>query len=148
MKVLIDADACPKTIKEILFKASMRLSLSMILVANKIMHFPRTPYIRFVQVGHGFDVADQKIVDLVEPNDLVITADIPLADLVIQKGGFALNPRGEFYTPDSIKERLAVRHLMEELRSTGQISGGPPPMGKVEQQKFANALDRFLTKNR
>jgi uncharacterized protein len=148
IKILIDADACPKVIKEILFKASCRLSIPMILVANQWMHYPRTPYVRFVQVSNGFDVADDKIVEMVEPKDLVITADIPLADKVVQKGGFALNPRGEFYTADSIKERLAVRNLMEGLRDSGQVSGGPAPLGKVEQHKFASALDRFLTKNK
>jgi uncharacterized protein YaiI (UPF0178 family) len=110
------------------------------------MAFPRSPYIKFIQVGKGFDVADDAIADMVQKNDLVVTADIPLADKVVKKGGFALNPRGEFYTEDSIKERLAVRNLMEDLRSQGQVRGGPAPMGKTENQKFANALDRFLRK--
>jgi len=111
------------------------------------MNYPRTSHIRFIQVSNGFDVADDKIVEMAESNDLVITADIPLADKVVSKGAFALNPRGEFYTENSIKERLAVRNLMEGLRDAGQIHGGPPPLGKVELHKFATALDRFLAKN-
>lgn len=143
--ILIDADACPNAIKEILYRAATRTKINLILVANKPLTIPKSPYIRSVVVGSGFNVADQHIVDLAIIGDLVITADIPLADHAIKKGAFALNPRGELYDINNIKEKLSIRNLMEEFRSTGQLSGGPSPMNSRDHQKFANALDRFLT---
>ncbi len=146
MRIWVDADACPKVIKEILFRAAERLGIELTLVANAALRVPPSRFIRTLQVERGFDVADNRIVELVEQNDLVITADIPLAAAVVEKGGHALNPRGELYTPDNIKERLAMRNLMDELRSSGQISGGPPAINNSDRMAFANSLDRLLAK--
>ncbi len=146
MKILVDADACPNIVKEIIFRAAIRLKITTTCFANHAISVPRSPFIRRVQVMGGFDVADQKIVEVTEPGDLVITADIPLASAVIQKGAFALNPRGELYTTANIQERLAFRNLMDGLRGAGHHTGGPPPLNKQDQQAFANALDRFLVK--
>lgn len=118
----------------------------MTLVANHSVAIPRSIFIKFVLVGQGFDVADQHIVSLVNPGDLVITADIPLAAGAIEKGAFALNPRGEFYTEDNMRQKLSIRNFMEELRGTGQITGGPAPLNKKDNIKFANALDQFLAR--
>lgn len=118
----------------------------MILVANKPLAIPKSNHIKFVLVGAGFDVADRYIIDTASPGDLIITADIPLASSVIQLGAFALNPRGEFYTQDNIKEKLSIRNLMDEIRGTGQLTGGPAPLSNRDNQKFANALDSFLAK--
>ena len=147
MKIYVDADACPVVIKEILFRAADRTKIITTLVANQFITTPRSPFIKFVQVGHGFDVADNKIVELVEKDDLVITADIPLASEVIDKGGYALNPRGELYTVANIKARLTMRDFMDTLRSSGVDTGGPPPLNQNDRQKFANSLDVFLQKN-
>lgn len=147
MKILVDADACPNPIKEILFRVAKRTKIIVTLFANHGMRIPPSPFIKFTMVQGGFDVADQHIVDLVEIGDLVITADIPLASFAIEKGGFALNPRGQFYTTENIKQKLATRNLMEQLRDAGQISGGPPPMNSRDNQDFANALDRFVAKH-
>lgn len=146
MKIYIDADACPKAIKEILYKAAKRKNIELILVANQALQVPKHSLIKTVQVGQGFDVADNYIANAVQANDLVITADIPLANDVVQNKGFALNPRGELYTEQTIKNRLATRNLMEELRSNGVVSGGPKAIDKKDIQKFANALDRYLSK--
>jgi len=146
MQIWVDADACPNVIKETLFRAAERAQVSLILVANQPLRTPPSLYIKTVQVPAGFDVADNKIALQVQPGDLVITADIPLADKVIEKGGHALNPRGEFYTRENIKERLAMRNFMDELRSTGVITGGPATLSLRDRQAFANQLDRFLTK--
>ena len=146
LRIWVDADACPKVIKEILFRAAERLGVELTLVANAALRVPPSRFIRTLQVERGFDVADNRIVELVEKNDLVITADIPLAAAVVEKGGHALNPRGELYTPDNIKERLAMRNLMDELRSSGQISGGPPAINNSDRMAFANSLDRLLAK--
>lgn len=147
IKLYIDADACPQIIKTIVYRAATRTKIELILVANSPFNFPKAPNIKFVLVGKGFDVADNYIVQQVNAGDLVITADIPLAAGVIEKGAYALNPRGEFYDAENIKHKLAVRNLMTDLRSLGEISGGPSPFGQREQQDFANALDRFLTRN-
>ena len=147
MQVLVDADACPKVIKEILFRAAGRLHIQLTLVANKLLYCPPSPYIRAVQVPAGFDVADNKIAQLVEPGDLVVTADIPLAAGVIAKGGHALNPRGEFYTKDTIQERLTMRNFMEELRGSGVETGGPPALSQSDRQAFAKQLDKFLARH-
>jgi uncharacterized protein YaiI (UPF0178 family) len=146
MRIWIDGDACPNVIKEILFKAANRTKTHMILVANQIIRIPPSPFIKQVVVSAGFDVADNHIVQALEQGDLVITADIPLADQVIDKQGIALNPRGELYSPNNIKQRLAIRNLSENLRSNGMITGGPAKLGKKEIQAFANSLDRFLMK--
>jgi uncharacterized protein len=144
MQIWIDADACPLVIKEILFRAAERLQLTLTLVANKTLRIPASAYIKTMQVPAGFDVADAKIVELTEPGDLVITGDIPLASDVIQKGGYALNPRGHFYTLDNIREYLSMRSFMDELRSSGIETGGPATFSNADRQAFANQLDRFL----
>ncbi len=146
-EILVDADACPKVIKEIIFRAAKRLSLPTTLFANHGMAIPPSPFIKFVQVPGGFDVVDKRIVEIVQPYSLVITADIPLAALVIEKNAHALNPRGEFYSKENIQQRLTMRNFMDELRSTGQIKGGGPgSLNNRDQQAFANALDSFLVK--
>jgi len=148
MQIWVDADACPNVIKEILFRAATRGQVSLTLVANQLLRTPPSPYIKALQVPSGFDVADSKIVQQLQLGDLVITADIPLAALVIEKGGHALNPRGEFYTTENIRERLAMRNFMDELRNTGVNTGGPAVLSLSDRQAFANQLDRFLTKTR
>lgn len=148
MHIWVDADACPGVIKEILYRAALRVGIPLTLVANQPLQTPPSPLIRRVQVGQGFDVADHHIAKHLEPGDLVITGDIPLAAQVIARGGDAINPRGERYTPENIRERLAVRDFLEELRSTGVNTGGPPPLGLTERQAFANALDRLLAHRR
>ncbi|MBS0287972.1 MAG: YaiI/YqxD family protein [Proteobacteria bacterium] len=147
-EILVDADACPKVIKEILYRAAKRLSIKATFYANHGLTLPASPFLKFVQVPGGFDVVDKRIVDEVNPNSLVITADIPLAFAVIQKGAFALNPRGQFYTKENIEQRLALRNFMDEMRSSGQMTGGgPAPLNNRDQQAFANALDSFLAKS-
>jgi uncharacterized protein YaiI (UPF0178 family) len=146
MQIWIDADACPKVIKDILFRAANRTHTVIVLVANRVLRPPSSPYVKAIQVAGGFDVADNHIIQHSQSGDLVITADIPLAAEIIAKGGHALNPRGEFYTPDNIRERLAVRNLLDELRSTGVTTGGPSALSQADRQTFANQLDRFLTK--
>ncbi|MBI3575641.1 MAG: YaiI/YqxD family protein [Gammaproteobacteria bacterium] len=146
MQIWVDADACPNVIKEILFRAATRARVSLTLVANQLLRMPPSPYIKAIQVPSGFDVADSKIVQQLQPGDLVITADIPLAALVIEKSGHALNPRGEFYTTENIRERLAMRNFMDELRNTGVNTGGPAVLSLSDRQAFANQLDRFLAK--
>ncbi len=146
MRLWVDADACPNAIKDILYRAAQRAGVELTLVANQPLRTPPSPYIRSIQVPSGFDVADNRIAELVEPGDLVITADIPLAATVVDKGGLALNPRGELYTEENIKERLAMRNLMDELRGMGEVSGGPAALGKKDRQTFANALDRLLAR--
>lgn len=146
MKIWVDADACPKVIKEILCRAALRTTTKLIFVANQALYnIPVSEYINTIQVSSGFDVADNKIIDHIESGDLVITADIPLADKVIQKNALALNPRGHLYTKDNIKQVLAFRDLAMELRSTGLIRGGMPKLSKKEIQSFANSLDKFIT---
>lgn len=146
MQIYVDADACPKVIKEILFRAAERLQIQLTLVANKLLYCPPSKVIRAMQVPAGFDVADNKIAQLVEPGDLVVTADIPLAADVIARGGHALNPRGEFYTEDTIQERLTMRNFMDGLRGSGVETGGPPTFSQRDCQAFAKQLDRFLAK--
>jgi uncharacterized protein YaiI (UPF0178 family) len=142
--IWVDADACPAPIKEILYRAAQRTGVPLTLVANQPLRPPRSPLIRTIQVPRGFGAADNHIAERLQHGDLVITADIPLASQVIEKGGEAINPRGERYTPDNIRERLAIRDFMEQLRSQGEITGGPPPLGPADRQAFANALDRLL----
>jgi uncharacterized protein YaiI (UPF0178 family) len=147
MHIWVDADACPLVIKEVLFRAAERVRVPLTLVANKKLRTPPSRVIRSVQVAHGFDVADNHIVQQVQANDLVITADIPLAAEVIEKGGHALNPRGTFYTRDNISAYLVTRDLMDQLRGSGVVTGGPAALSLSERQTFANELDRFLTKH-
>ena len=147
-RIWVDADACPKVIKEILFRAADRVGVRVTLVANQPIQVPRSPHVRSVQVAAGFDVADNYIVQQAQAGDLVITADIPLAAEVIAKGGHALNPRGEFYTPDTIRERLNMRDFMDNLRGSGVDTGGPSSLSQGDRKAFASQLDRFLAKNR
>ena len=147
MIIWVDADACPAVIKDILFRAAERMKIALVLVANQPLNVPRSPFIKTIQVPGGFDVADKRIAEQVQPADLVITADIPLAADIIARGGYALNPRGELYTQENIKERLSMRNFMGELRNSGVATGGPPPLNQADRQAFANVLDRFLTKH-
>ncbi|MCX2981953.1 YaiI/YqxD family protein [Halieaceae bacterium IMCC14734] len=147
MKVWVDADACPRVIKDILYRAAQRVEVELVLVANQALQVPPSPLISSRQVAGGFDVADNYIVAEAEPGDLVITADIPLAAEVVEKQAYALNPRGELYTRSNIRQRLAMRDFMETMRDNGQASGGPPPLNQQDRQAFANALDRFLAEH-
>jgi uncharacterized protein YaiI (UPF0178 family) len=146
MQIWVDADACPVVIKEILFRAAERTGVRMTLVANKPLRLPSAANLRFLQVPPGFDAADKRIVELMEPDDLVVTADVPLAAAAIDKGGIALNPRGELYTKENVRERLSVRNFLDELRGSGVNTGGPPALSQRERQAFANQLDTWLTK--
>lgn len=145
MHIWVDADACPKVIKEILFRAAERTGISVTLVANQPLKVPPSPHIRSLVVPAGFDVADNEIVLRAAPGDLVITADLPLAAEVIEKGARALNPRGELYSPDTIRQKLTLRDFMDTLRSSGIQTGGPATLSQADRQAFANALDRLLT---
>lgn len=147
MHIWVDADACPVVIKEILFRAAERKQIPLTLVANKVMQTPKSPFITSKQVGHGFDVADDYIAEQVRPGDIVITADIPLAAEVLDKGGTAINPRGERYTNETIRQRLGMRDFMDTLRSSGIHTGGPPPLNQTDRRNFANELDRLLAKH-
>lgn len=148
MHIWVDADACPGVIKEILFRAAQRTQIMTTLVANKLLRVPPSPFIRALQVPAGFDVADNHIVQHVQRGDLVITADIPLAAQVIERGAHALNPRGEFYTTDTISQRLTMRNFMEELRGSGVDISGPSSLSHSDRKAFAAELDRFLSKLR
>lgn len=144
--IWIDADACPNMVKEIVYKAALKQGIQVILVANSYMQTPKSPHIKSVQVSKGADVADFYIVENACDKDLVITADIPLADLIVKKGAVAINPRGELYTEQNIRERLSLRDFMHNLRSSGVETGGPAPLGQKDKQAFANAFDRIVTK--
>lgn len=148
MKIWIDADACPKPIKELLYRVAERKKILLTLVANKVLGYPVSLWIRSIKVSAGADVADQEIIRLLEPGDLVVTADIPLAAETISQGGHALDPRGDFFSEENIRERLSVRNFMDDLRSNGVETGGPPAYGAKDKQKFANELDRFLARHR
>jgi uncharacterized protein len=145
MQIWVDADACPKAIKEILYRAAERMQVSLILVANKLLWIPPSRFIRAMRVPHGFNVADLEIVEQVQAGDLVVTADIPLASEVIGRGGHALDPRGVLYTEDNIQERLALRNFMDGLRASGVETGGPAPWSRGDSRAFANQLDRLLS---
>ena len=145
MKIWVDADACPVVIKEVLFRAASRKRITTTLVANQYLKIPKSPYVHFLQVASGFDVADNEIVKRVEPGDLVITSDIPLASEVIEKAALALSPRGELFTEDNIRSRLTMRDFMETLRASGMETGGPAALSQADRQQFANCLDRILT---
>ena len=146
MRIFIDADAFPNVIRDILIKASLRLNVQLIFVANKPLRLENLPNLSLILVPGGPDVADDHIAESVNPGDLVITADIPLADRVVTKNAFAMNPRGMLYTEHNIKDRLAMRDLLGELRDTGMITGGPAAFGKKDRQAFANQLDSFLVR--
>lgn len=147
MKIWVDADACPAVIKDILFRAAERTGLELTLVANHLLRIPSSALIKFIRVPAGSDVADQEIVSLINADDLVVTADIPLAAEVVGKGAFALNPRGELYTAENIGERLNMRDFMDSLRGDGIETGGPAPLSQRDRQAFANNLDRLLTRH-
>lgn len=146
MNIWVDADACPAVIKDILYRAAQRSQRPLILVANQMLRTPPSPLIRAVQVPRGFDVADDYIVERISTGDLVITADIPLASEVLNKGALVLSPRGERYTADNISQSLSIRDMMEELRSAGVDTGGPPAFSQADRRVFANALDQLLQK--
>ena len=147
MQIWVDADACPKAVKDILFRVAERTGITITLVANQYLQTPPSRYIKFLQVKSGYDVADNEIVKKLSAGDLVITADIPLAYDVIVKGGHAINPRGERYTPDNIKERLNMRDFMDTLRASGIDTGGPSALNSRDIQGFANQLDKFLAQH-
>jgi uncharacterized protein YaiI (UPF0178 family) len=145
LHIWVDADACPKVIKEILYRAVERLKIPMTMVANKTLFIPASPLISMMTVAAGADVADSEIVAAMKAGDLVITADIPLAADVIAKGGHALNPRGTFYTESNVKQHLTTRNFMDQLRGSGVMTGGPAAFSNSDRVAFANQLDRFLT---
>jgi uncharacterized protein YaiI (UPF0178 family) len=144
MQIWVDADACPKAVKEILFRVAERTTILTTLVANQFLQTPPSRYIKFLQVKSGYDVADNEIVKRLIAGDLVITADIPLAYEVIEKSGHAINPRGELYNQENIKDRLSMRDFMDTLRSSGIDTGGPAALNSRDIQAFANQLDKFL----
>jgi uncharacterized protein YaiI (UPF0178 family) len=148
VQIWVDADACPQVIKDILYRAADRAQVVTTLIANTSLRTPPSPFIKTVRVPKGFDVADHYIVQQLSPGDLVITADIPLAAEVVKRGAHALDPRGDRYSEDNVNERLAMRNLMQELRATGEVIGGPAAFGSSDRQRFANQLDRFLTQPR
>ncbi|HEX5056179.1 MAG TPA: YaiI/YqxD family protein [Gammaproteobacteria bacterium] len=145
MQILVDADACPNVIKEILFKTAERMQIPLTLVANQALTVPRSKFIKSIRVPSGFDIADNEIVKQAVSGDLVITADIPLAAAAVAKGAYALNPRGEFYTAENIRERLNLRDFMDTLRASGVDTGGPAAFSLADRRAFANELDRFIT---
>ncbi len=148
MHIWVDADACPKVIKDILFRAATRTGIPLTLVANQTLHVPPSPLIRSVQVAAGFDVADNEIVRRVSAGDLVISSDLPLAAEVIDKGGHVLSHRGEWYSAANIRPLLNMRDFMDNLRASGIQTSGPPPMSQSESKAFAGHLDRFLASHR
>lgn len=145
MRIWVDADACPGTIKEVLVRTSQRRHIPVCLVANRVLDVPLSSLVTLVQVAKGPDAVDHYIVQHVAPHDLVITADLPLAAAVVDKQALALNPRGALYTAANVHERLAVRNLLQHLRSAGVALGGPAPLSAADRQRFAAALDRALT---
>ncbi len=147
MKIWVDADACPVTVKEILFRAAKRTGVMTTLVANQPIRIPPSRNIKFLQVSAGFDVADNEIVNRLDAGDLVITADIPLAAEVIEKGGHALNPRGELYSTENIKQRLNMRDFMDTLRASGINTGGQASLSQADRKAFADNLDKWLTRH-
>jgi len=143
--IWVDADACPVSIKQILFKAAERTSIDLTLVANHVMPVPRSKHVHFVQVASGFDVADHEIVKRVGAGDLVVTQDIPLAAEVIEEGAWVLNTRGERLDRNNVRARLNMRDFMDTMRSSGVVTGGPPPLSANDKHQFAGALDRWLS---
>jgi uncharacterized protein len=147
MQIWVDADACPAVIKEILYRAADREKVHVVLVANRPLRTPPSPWIRSIQVARGFDVADDHIASAAAAGDLVVTADIPLAAAVVERGAYALNPRGEFYSRDNVRELLDMRNFIEGLRASGVETGGPSTFSHADRQSFANQLDRFITRS-
>lgn len=145
MQIWVDADACPTVIKELLYRAAVRTKTTLTLVANQSLATPRSEFINTLLVQSGMNVADLRIIELVQPGDLVVTADIPLAAQVVEKDAVALDPRGELYTGSNIGQRLAIRNLLDELRGGGHVGGGPPNFTAKNMQAFANQLDRWMT---
>jgi uncharacterized protein len=148
MNIWVDADACPGAVKDIVYRAAERAKVAATFVANQFLRVPPSPFLRTRQVPKGFDVADNYIVEVVAPGDLVITADIPLAAEVVAKGAHVIDPRGERYTKENIGELLNMRDFMDTMRASGALSGGPPPYGKAEAHAFANHLDRLLAQRK
>ena len=148
MRIWVDADACPGVIKEVLVRAAVRTGIALTLVANQPVRVPKSKLITTIRVAPGFDVADNEIVRRAEPGDLVITSDIPLAAEVLEKGAHALNPRGELYSTETIRQKLTLRDYMDTMRGSGIHTGGPAALGQVERKAFSDALDRFLTAHR
>ena len=146
MQIWVDADACPAVIKEILLRAAERTGVRVTFIANQSVPLPRSRNLRFVQVAAGFNVADDRIVASIEAGDLVVTADIPLAAAVIDRGGLALNPRGELYTRENVRERLSMRDFLDQLRGSGVHTGGPAAIGARDRKAFAGELDRWLAR--
>lgn len=146
MKIWVDADACPVAIKEILYRVATRTQIPVTLIANQMLRVPPSPWIKSFQVPSGFDVADQRIAQEAQAGDIVVTADIPLAALVVEKGAWVIDPRGELLSQSNIQERLTMRNFMETLRSSGVETGGPSSLSAADKQAFANQLDRLLAK--
>ena len=144
MKIWVDADACPKAVKEILYRVADRTEISVTFVANSPLHLPNSSFISLIQVGSGADIADNEIAEKSEAGDLIITADIPLASRVVEKGAQALDPRGKIYDKNNIGQILSMRNFMDELRGSGVETGGPSGFGQKEKFKFANALDKLI----
>lgn len=148
MQILVDADACPAVVKDILFRAGPRVQVCVTLVANQFLRTPPSPFIKAIQVPAGFDIADARIVELTQPGDLIITADIPLAAAVLAKSAHALDPCGVWFSAENIEERLTMRAMMDQLRSSGVDTGGPSPYSPRDGKNFAAQLDRFLARQR
>ena len=147
MQILVDADACPVVVKDMLYRAAQRVSVCVTLVANQYLRTPPSPYIKLVQVPAGFDSADDRIVELANAGDLVITADIPLASAALAKGARVLDPRGNWFSQENIQERLTMREVMDQLRACGIETGGPAPYGPQDSKAFAGRLDQFLVQH-
>ncbi|MBJ6138999.1 YaiI/YqxD family protein [Marinobacter litoralis] len=147
MPIWVDADACPVPVREIICRAATRWKVQTTFIANHVINLPPSPFISRRQVPQGFDVADNEIMDQMTKGDLVITQDIPLAAEAIEKGATVFNPRGQAFTKENIRQRLAMRNFMEEMRNAGQVTGGPAPFGQADRKEFANQLDRWLQKN-
>ncbi len=145
MRIWLDNDGCPQIVRDIVFKAALKRKVAVAVVANRYMHVPPGGMIQMIAVSGAFDATDNHIAENAVPGDLVITADIPLASRIVEKGCMGLNPRGEIYTEANIRERLAMRNLMQELRSGGEIQGGPAPLGDLDKKRFADSFDRVLT---
>ncbi|MDB5344590.1 MAG: hypothetical protein JWP89_2967 [Schlesneria sp.] len=146
MQIWVDGDACPAEIKDLLFRAAIRVKIRLTVVANQSLRIPKSEFLSLLVVTSGANIADKQIVELLQPGDLVVTADIPLAAHVVQKGGIALDPRGHRFTEENIGERITMRNLLDELRGSDLITGGPAPFGPKDKQAFANQLDRLLAK--
>jgi uncharacterized protein YaiI (UPF0178 family) len=148
MQIWVDGDACPAEIKELLFRAAVRVKIPLIVVANQPLRIPRSDWISLLTVPSGANLADKQIVDRLQPGDLVVTADVPLAAHAVQKGGLVLDPRGDLLSEQNIGERITMRNLMDELRGNDLVTGGPPPFGPKDKQAFANSLDRILARRK